>query len=194
MEGNEKFQKVNAGYLLMNIFAPIAIVVICMVLGMILPDQAGILLCCAAYLFAVLWWAILGRKFYDKIKKKTLSELEESGFTPNHTFDGDGCTVAVDLYRGKVAILFRWNPRKVYVRPASALSNVRVDDGGHGVSFMKGSSRVSFLFTVDGSKIRVNTFTSNRRWQMNSDHITTGVRKAQTMADALIAAGAKKAC
>lgn len=191
MENNEKFQKINAGYLLLNVFGPIAVLVLGMALSMVLPDTPGLLLCIAVYAFAVLWWALLGRKYYENIREKTLDELEENGFTPNHIFNADGCTVAVDLRRGQIALLFRWNPRRAYVRPASALSNVRVDDGCHGAGFMAGSSRVSFLFTVDQMPVRVNTFTSNRRWQMNSDYITTGVEKAETMVAALIAAGAK---
>lgn len=191
MENNEKFQKINAGYLLLNIFGPILVVVLGMMLSMVLPDAPGLILCIAVYAFAVLWWAWLGRKYYDKIKAQTLKELEDTGFTSNHTFNADGCTVVVDLNHGKVAILFRWNPRKVYVRPASSLSNVHVDDGCHGKGFMAGSSCVSFLFHVDGVKIRVNTFTSNRRWQMNSSYITTGIEKAEAMVNSLIAAGAK---
>lgn len=192
MEYDEKFQKINAGYLLLNIFGPIAVLVLGMSLSMFLPDQLGLLICIAVYGLAILWWAFLGRKHYDKIKERTFAELEGTGFIPNHTFNAGGCTVSVDLNHGKIAILFRWNPRKVYVRPASALSNVRVDDGRQGVGFLTGSSRVSFLFTVDGSDIRVNTFTSNRRWRMDSRYIVTGVKKAEAMMEALIAAGARK--
>ena len=123
----------------------------------------------------------------------SLGGLEESGFVPNHTFNGDGCTVVVDLVHGQVALLFRWNPAKVYVRPASALSGVRVDDGRGGVSILEGSSRVSFLFTVEGVTVRVNTFTSNRRWRMDSDYILTGISKADMMAETLIGAGAQAA-
>lgn len=191
MENNEKFQKINIGYLLLNIFGPIAVLIAGMSLSMVLPDTPGLLVCIAVYAFAILWWALLGRKYYEKIRAKTLDALEKEGFTPNHTFNADGCTIVVDLHHGQVALLFRWNPGKVYVRPASSLSNVRVDDGCHGAGFLAGSSRVSFLFTVDGANIRVNTFTSNRRWQMNSDHITTGIEKAETMVESLIAAGAK---
>lgn len=191
MEGNEKFQKVNVGYLLFNIFIPVVVVVVGMFSTMVLPEQAGMPVFVAVYVFAILWCAVLGRKYYDKIKKRTFSQLEKTGFTPNHTFNADGCTIAVDLRQGKIAFLFRWNPRKVYVRPASELSQVRVDDGCRGAGILAGSSRVSFLFNVDGATIRVNTFTSNRRWQMNSDHIVTGVEKARAMADALIAAGAR---
>ena len=38
------------------------------------------------------------------------------------------------------------------------------------------------LFKVDDVKIRVNTFTSNQRWRMDSDYILTGISKADMMA------------
>ena len=50
---------------------------------------------------------------------------------------------------------------------------------------LAGSSRVSFLFTIDGVRIRVNTFTSNKRWRMDSDYILTGISKADMMAEVL---------
>ena len=43
---------------------------------------------------------------------------------------------------------------------------------------MEGSSRVSFLFILDGIKIRVDTFTSNQRFRMDSNYILTGISKA----------------
>ena len=46
---------------------------------------------------------------------------------------------------------------------------------------MEGSGRVSFLFDVDGVKIRVNTFTSNQRWRMDSNYILTAISKADMM-------------
>ena len=114
-----------------------------------------------------------------------LQELEGSGFTPNHTFDSDGCTVVVDIVRGKIAMLFFWNPFQSYVLPASRISKIWTDDGKTGVGPLTGSSRVSFLFTVDNIRIRVNTFTSNKRWRMDSDYILTGISKADMMAEAL---------
>lgn len=179
------------GYLLLNIFGPIIVLVLGLALSSMLSDTAGLLVCIAVYAFAVFWWALLSRKHFDRIKSKTLARLEENGFTPNYTFNGSGCTISVDLHRGQVAFVFRWNPRKAYIRPASALSKLRVDDGRHGAGFLAGSSRVSFLFTVDGAKFRIDTFTSNRRWKMDSEYITTGVDKANTMVKSLIAAGAK---
>lgn len=44
--------------------------------------------------------------------------------------------------------------------------------------FILGSSRVSFLFILDGIKIRVDTFTSNQRFRMDSNYILTGISKA----------------
>jgi len=56
-----------------------------------------------------------------------------------------------------------------------------VDDGKSGAGIFAGSGRVSFLFTVDGIKVRVNTFTSNQRWRMDSEYILTGISKADMM-------------
>lgn len=189
-----RIQKVNILYLLScTVIMPVSVMVLSVVLGVMMPGQTGVFLSIVGFGFAVCWWSFLGRKVYDKQKAKKLAQLEESGFVSNHTFNADGCTVVVDLVHKQVALLFRWNPAKVYVRPASALTNVRVDDGRGGVSVLEGSSRVSFLFTVEGINVRVNTFTSNRRWRMDSDYILTGISKADLMAETLIGAGAQGA-
>ena len=108
-----------------------------------------------------------------------------SGFLPNHTFDSDICTVVVDVEHGKIALIFFWNPFQNYVLPASRISKIWTDDGKTGMGPLTGSSRVSFLFTVDDIRIRVNTFTSNKRWRMDSDYILTGISKADMMAGVL---------
>ncbi len=190
METEEKLQKINVGYLLLNVFGPLAFMILAVALGVMLPEQIGLILSIVGFAGAVLWWSFLGRKVYDRKKEKKLSELDRQGFTRNQTFSADGCTVVVDQNTGKVAILFRWNPGKVYVVPASRITKVWVDDGRGGSGFLEGSSRVSFLFTVDGMTIRVNTFTSNKRWRMDSDYILTGISKADKMVEVLQAAGA----
>lgn len=190
METEEKLQKINIVYLLLNIFGPIIVMIGAVALAVALPEQFGLILSIVGFGFAVIWWSFLGRKVYDNTKEKKLAELDAQGFTRNQTFNADGCTVSVDLNKGQIAILFRWNPGKVYVRPASKISKVWVDDGRGGAGFLEGSSRVSFLFTVDGMTIRVNTFTSNKRWRMDSDYILTGISKADMMVEALQAAGA----
>ncbi len=193
METTGKIQKFNFGYFLLTVVSPILVLVLGVVIGVRLPESVGVIVCIIAFALPVLWWAFLSRKVYEKKKDSKLAELEAQGFTRNHTFDADGCTVVVDLAHGQVALLFRWNPGTVYVRPATALTNVRVDDGRGGVGILEGSSRVSFLFTVEGIHVRVNTFTSNKRWRMDSDYILTGISKADVMVEALTAAGAQAA-
>lgn len=190
MQTAENIQKINVLYPIANIFIPLLVLGSGVALAVILPQGAGLMVTLVTFFGAILWWSILGRKVYEKQRDKKLQELKDSGFIPNHTFNADGCTLVVDMVHGQVALLFRWNPGRVYVRPASALSNVRVDDGRGGAGFMEGSSRVSFLFTVEGITIRVNTFTSNRRWRMDSDYILTGISKADVMVKALTEAGA----
>ncbi len=193
METTGKIQKFNFGYFLLTAISPILVLVLGAVIGVQLPESAGVIVCIIAFALPVLWWALLSRKVYEKKKDAKLAGLEAQGFTRNHTFDADGCTVVVDLVHGQVALLFRWNPGTVYIRPATALTNVRVDDGRGGVGILEGSSRVSFLFTVEGIRVRVNTFTSNKRWRMDSDYILTGISKADVMVEALTAAGAQAA-
>ncbi|MBR1854693.1 MAG: hypothetical protein IJ794_16365 [Lachnospiraceae bacterium] len=191
METNERIQKVNTMYLLGNIFIPIFAAIVINVFGDLFLGRLGIILGAAAMIGAVLWWVIIGKSVYDKGKEKTLAELDKSGFTRNHTFNGDGCTVVVDIKQGKVALLFRWNPGKVYIRPASALSRVHTEDGKTGSGIMEGSARVRFCFVVEQIQVNVNTFTSNQRWPIDSEHILTGISKADMMVETLVAAGAQ---
>lgn len=193
----EKIKKIDPVYLLFCILLPFVVLIGMVALGVCLydyvPEQVGMVLSFVGVGFFFLWWAYLNRKIYTVRRDKTLAELKATGFTANQTFNADGCTLAVDLDQGKIALVFRWNPKKAYVRAASDLTELRVDDGRGGAGFMEGSSRVSFLFRVEGMKIRVNTFTSNKRWRMDSDYILTGISKADVMVEALSAAGAKTA-
>lgn len=192
MENTEKFQKINWLYLILNAAGPAVFMVALTALGVALPEQAGIFCAIIGFGGAILWWSLLSHKQYEKMRDTRIEELKAQGFTCNHTFNADGSTLIVDLAHGQVALFFRWNPGKIYVRPASALTNVRVDDGRSGAGPLAGSSRVSFLFTVEGINVRVNTFTSNRRWRMDSDYILTGISKADMMVETLTAAGAKQ--
>lgn len=95
------------------------------------------------------------------------------------------------MNQGKIAILFRWDPDKVYIRPASALSHVHTEDGKTGSGILAGSARVRFCFDVEQIRVNVNTFTSNQRWAMDNEHILTGISKADMMVETLVAAGAQ---
>ncbi len=78
-----------------------------------------------------------------------------------------------------------WNPFEPYIVSANRVTKTWVDDGKSGFGIFEGSGRVSFLFTIDDTKIRVNTFTSNTRWRMDSEYILTGISKADMMVEVL---------
>lgn len=190
----KKVKKINVLYMLCSILIPIALIVAgCWIWGK--NYAAGVELSAALYMgpivISVLWW-ILGGRLIRKSKQKAMEKaLDAKGFTRNQTFNGKSCTVIVDAVHGQVALLFFWNPFEYFVFPTSRISKAWVDDGCFGSGIMKGSSRVSFLFVVDGVKVRVNTFTSNKRWRMDSNYILTGISKADMMVQVLQSAGAK---
>lgn len=188
----EKLQKKNMGYLLGYILGPIALVAVCYFIGYtFFPDGGYGAVACfmGAPILAVAWYILAGRMFYKSGVKKLETAMDAQGLTRNQTFSGRGCTVVVDLNKGMLGLAFFWNPAQQYIIPASRITKAWVDDGCHGAGVMKGSSQVSFLFTVDGAvTVRVYTFTSNRRWRMDSDYILTGISKADKMVEVLEAA------
>ncbi len=187
MEEGQKIKKVSMGYLLSYILGPCVFLVLCGVLSFRSIEDPGVaaMVMAAALMLAVFWWSFLGTALYDRSQPKRLRALEDRGFIRNHTFTGDGCTVAVDLVHGNLAMMFRWDPAQTYIVPASRITKVWADDGRGGPGILEGTSRVSFLFTVDGVTVRVNTFTSNRRWRMDSGNVLTGISKADVMVEVL---------
>lgn len=184
---NKKIKKINILYLLAYIFAPVIICAICFSLSAFYfkkGDMAAILFL-APLLLSFLWWFLGGRILYKQKQKKLEKELDESGFKRDQTFYGRGCMVAVDINASSIALLFFWNPFESYVFPASRVTKAWVDDGKGGSGMMEGSSYVSFLFIVDNIKVRVYTFTSNRRWSMDSNYIVNGISKANKMVKVL---------
>lgn len=179
----QKIQKVNPLYLLGNIFIPIMAIVLVSALGVVLIPNSGVASIIIAVVFfaAIIWWSIGIGKMYEKKRDAKLKELDGKGFVRNHTFNADGCTVAVDVVHGNIAMVFKWNPSQCFVVPANQISKMWVDDG----KTMGGTSRVSFLFIVDGTKIRVNTFTSNKIWSMKSDYVLEALSKADMMIETL---------
>ena len=190
MSEGQKLKKVNLLYLLAYILLPVVILVMCAILVFRLVESSsvGAILLTALVILAVFWWSFLGEALYDKGQAKRMKALDEQGFVRNHTFTSDGCTVAVDLVHKQLAMMFRWNPGKTFVVPAGHITKAWVDDGSGGSGFLNGTSRVSFVFLVDGVKIRVNTFISNRRWRLESDNVLTGISKADVMVEVLNAA------
>lgn len=187
----QKIQKVNPLYLLANIFLPIMAMVLGIVVVVVIHNAGvsadigsgvGAVIIMVVYVGAILWWAIGPRKVYEKKREAKLKELDTQGFTRNHTFNADGCTVAVDAVHGKIAMVFKWNPSQCFVIPANRVGKMWVDDGK---TPLGGTSRVSFLFMVDEMKIRVNTFTSNKVWGMKSSYVLEALSKADMMIETL---------
>ncbi len=196
MEEPQRLKKVNVPYLLAYILLPIVLLILggALVIRLIDDSSVGAIVLTALMLLVILWWSIFGSMIYDKGERRRLEELEDKGFVRNHTFHSDGCVVCVDLVYGQIALMFRWNPGKTFILPASHITRAWVEDGAGGPGFMNGTSRVSFAFLVDGVKVRVSTFTSNRRWRMESDNVLTAISKADVMVEVLeTAAGLRRA-
>lgn len=184
---NEKIEKMNVVYLLSYIFAPILICAICFTISAIFfpKGNMAVILIMGPSFLSFIWWVFGGRLIYKQNQSKLEMELNDSGFERSHTFYSKASMVSVDVVNSRIAILFFWNPFKNYILPASRITKAWVDDGRGGAGFLEGSSRVSFIFEIDDIKIRINTFTSNQRWRMDSEYILTGISKADMMVEVL---------
>ena len=188
-------KRINLAYLLLTVLAPIAFTLVMGYFGFGFFRRGGVgavLFLVAPALLSVAWW-LLGPSLIWRRKKAHLEDqLDEQGFTRSQTFYGSSQMVVADLRRGKIALLFFWNPFEPFLLSAERVGRAWTDEGAVGAGFLRGTSRVSFLFLIDGIKIRVNTFTSNQRWKMNDEHVLTGISKAdmwvQVLAEAKEAA------
>lgn len=178
----QKIKKVNVPYTLAVILIPIIIGIGLTVLSFTVLDNetVSIVMWSVGLLGISLWFALGAQIIFDIKKKKRLQELETTGFICNHTFNADSCTVVVDKVYGKIGLIFKWNCSKFYVLPANRITNIWVDDG----KMLGGTRRVSFLFIVDGIKIRVNTFISSRQtYSMKSNCVLEAISKADMMVE-----------
>ena len=184
---NQKVKKINLVYLLSYIFAPIIICAICFTLSakFFPAGNMAVILIMGPSILSFVWWVFAGNFLYKRAQKRLEKELDESGFVKNYIFYGAGWTVAVDIENGKIAMVSFWNPSVSYVLPADRITKTWVDDGKSGFGIFEGSGRVSFLFMIDDVRIRVNTFTSNTRFRMDSEYILTGISKADMMVEVL---------
>ena len=177
----EQVKKTDYVYLLCYIFVPLAAAGLSLFIGysFFREGGAGAVACMFAIpLLAVLWWAFGGRIVYKLGKKRMLKKLDEMGVDRRQIFYSDGCVVSMDMEQGKIGLLFFWNPFQIQVVPAGRVAKAWADDGAKGAGFMRGTSRVSFLFEIDGVTVRVNTFISNQRWKLNDERVLEGISKA----------------
>lgn len=181
---DKKIVKTDILYLLLSIFAPIALIAIGVGITYLFFHDGGkgaVIFMMGPPAIAFVWYVFGLSTIFKKQYKKFEAELDANGFKRNQTFYGKGKFVTIDLEKGEIGLMFFWNPFKSYVIPASRVENAWVSDGRSGSGIMEGSSRVSFIFIVDGIKIRVDTFTSNQRQRMDSNYILTGISKADMM-------------
>ncbi len=180
----EKIKKVNLLYLLGYIFVPIIICALGYALCYFCFRDGGtgaVLTTMVPSILAVVWWIFGGSLIFRKKTKELEQRFNAEGYKRNQTFYGRGKTVVLDIEKGMLGICFFWNPCQTYILPATRVEKAWVDDGKMGSGFMEGSSRVSFLFTIDGIKVRVDTFASNQRFRMDDKRILTGISKADMM-------------
>ncbi len=177
----DQVKKINYVYLLGYILVPLAAAAASLFIGYTFFRDGGVgaVVCMFAIpLLAVLWWIFAGGMIWKLSKKKMVRRLDEMGIDRRQIFYSDGCVVSMDIKQGQIGLLFFWNPFQVQVAPAGRVARAWTDDGAGGAGFMRGTSRVSFLFEIDGIKIRVNTFISNQRWKMNDEKVLEGISKA----------------
>lgn len=182
---NEKIQKINWLYLLGYIFIPIIICALGYTLCYLCFRDGGtgaVVTTMVPTILAIIWWVLGGTLIFKKKTKDLEKRFTDEGYRRNQTFYGRGQTVTLDVEKGIMGIVFFWNPFKTYILPASRISRAWTDDGKMGAGFMEGSSRVSFIFTIDQNiNVRVNTFMSNQRFRMDDKRILTGISKADLM-------------
>lgn len=190
---NQKMKKINILYLLGYIFVPIIICALCFTIGIIYFPKGtmAVILFMVPTFLTVIWWCFAGKFIYKRKQKEFEKWLDDNKFERNQTFYGSGNMVVVDMIHGKIGLLFFWNPFQNYIVSAKKIEKAWVDDGKSGAGIFAGSGRVSFLFMIDGIKIRINTFTSNQRWRMDSEYILTGISKADMMVKVLEEAKSK---
>lgn len=181
-------KKTNAVYLLLTILVPLVFIAVMGFIGATFfrDGGAGAVICLLCpTVAAVAWWILGPTAIWNQRKKKMMKDLDAQGFNRNQTFYGGNQTVVADVQHGKVALLFFWNPFEMFVLPAERITKAWAEDGAGGAGFMRGTSRVGFLFLIDNVKVRVNTFTSNQRWKMDDPKILEAISKADMMVQVL---------
>lgn len=181
MKTPDQVKKTNYVYLLGYILIPLAMAALCVLVGYLFfkGGGTGAVVCfMGGPAVAILWWIFGGNAIYRLAKKKMLKQLDGAGIDRRQIFYSDSCVVSMDIKQGKIGLLFYWNPFEVQVVPAARVTRAWTDDGAGGAGFLRGTSRVSFLFEVDGIKVRVNTFISNQRWKLNDAKVLEGISKA----------------
>ena len=149
------------------------------------PPAADVLIPLVVLVICILWWKLGVWGIYRFFLNRMELDLEQNGFQCDHAVIGRSRALLVDERAGRLAMLSKWNPFHPYEFPATVIDKAWAEDGKRGYGVMQGSKRVSFLFTVGRTNFRVNTFSSNRRWKMDSDYILSALSTADMMVEVL---------
>lgn len=177
----DQVRKTNWPYVLCYVLVPLAVGGLGVLIGCqrFREGGAGAVVCFVGVpLAAFLWWTLGGRVIWFFCKRRMLKLLDGAGVDRRQIFYGESCVVSMDIEQAKLGLLFFWNPFAVYVVPAERVARAWADDGAGGPGILRGTSRVSFLFEIDGVKLRVNTFISKQRWKLNDGKVLEGISKA----------------
>ncbi len=174
-----KLEKFNFGYAAAIYGVGIAV----MVLSLVMPELPfAPLMLLGGFLFMLFAPGV----FYSIKRKKVAEELKSKGFNVNYTFTGRSLMFYMDYQNNQMAFFYKMNPTKTQILPLSEAKNPRVNDFKQGKGFMEGSSFVALEFDVQGKRQRIYTFTSNKRFTMNSPQILDGISKADFMCEQIL--------
>ncbi len=174
-----KLEKFNFGFVAATVGIGIAV----MVLSLVFNSMAFAPL---MFLGGLIFIIIAPGLFYSIKRKKIAEELKAKGFNVNYTFTGRSLMFYMDYQNKQMAFFYKMNPTKVQIFPLSEAKNPRVNDFKQGKGFMEGSSFVALEFDVFGKRQRIYTFTSNKRFAMNSPQILDGISKADFMCEQIL--------
>ena len=191
---NRTLEKVDLYYVLFYVLAPAAFAIVVTFLIHLLPIRnLWILVGIGMFILCLVFWSLASSRIFALQLHRFEQQLDRQGFRRNYTFQSEAAALIIDINTGKVALIFLWSPFHPIVINASRIDKIWVDDGKFGLGPFATSKRVRFNFQIGKRKIRINTFSSNRPWRMDTDYILTGISKADMMAELLDRAARRNA-
>ena len=121
----DQVKKINYAYLLSYILVPLAAAALSLFIGYTFFREGGTGAAICMFIIpflAVLWWIFAPRNIYRLGKKRMVKQLDELGIDRRQIFYSDGCVVSMDIAKGKIGLMFFWNPFQVQVVPAARVS------------------------------------------------------------------------
>lgn len=144
-------------------------------MGTRLGVSLAVLAFCVLITFGILYpilYAIMGKVLAKKVETDT--------FQPNYTFHSSTAKLWIDVAGGKLAVLTRGNPFRLQYLSAENVDRAYTDSHN--------TSNIKFIVVINGVKLKIPTFVSNRFYSRTHEKVVTGINKADTYVEALLAA------